>query len=322
MAREATLVRVTQAEPYEGPKRPVSRECRRWAVSVAVIVSLPIAALVETAPAAAAGSSCRDTQVVTPSDGGGGIWSSVGHGSCGPGSAATTPESSASSCMYQLISTVPTWVGEMAGVLPGDPLPRADTSVWYEQSCPGGHRALIAVPIGSGLVDGAVVTPEGLAVWARNHMRLPRPAVSFSPRMPSSLGPATVVGLPTWWWVSNWSARTQHTQAGSVWVDLTATPVGLTVRPGDGRPVTTCDGPGLPWTPEVSRADPRACTSLYGRSSAAQPGRRFTATLTAVWRVSWIGSGGTGGTLPDLAVSSSVDIPVLEVQAVVTGGGQ
>ncbi|MCI0689268.1 MAG: hypothetical protein L0Y54_18850 [Sporichthyaceae bacterium] len=164
------------------------------------------------------------------------------------------------------------------------------------------------------------VAPEDLAIWARNHMRLPRPAVGLSPQVPSSLGPATVVGLPTWWWVTDWSQRTQSTQAGPVWVRVTATPVRSVWRPGDGRPAVVCQGPGLAWSPNVSKTDTRACTYRYERSSASQPDRRFAATVTAVWQVSWTGSGGTGGTLPELTVSASVPVPVLEIQAVVADG--
>jgi hypothetical protein len=269
--------------------------------------------------ASAAEPACAETQVVTPTDGTG-ILSETGHGQCGgPGSSAVrNTEAPPSVCAYELISAVPAWAGELDGALPGGALPQLDTHVWYQQSCPGGYLSLIAVPTGSRPANGPVGSPEDLAIWARNHMQLPRPAVSFNPRVPSSVGSATVVGLPTWWWVTNWSERTQFTEAGPVWVNVTASPVRLLLQPGDGQRAT-CDGPGLPWSAHVSETDPRACTYRYEHSSAGEPGRRYTATLTTVWRVTWTGSGGAGGTLPDLTLSSPVPVPVLEVQTVITG---
>lgn len=322
LIREIATVQSTRAltklERQPQTRRRAATPCAA-ALALGATGCLLIGMIAVARPASAAAGTCADTQIVTPTDGTG-IFTLAGHEQCRPGSSAeASTEAAPGACTYKLVSTVPAWAGEVAGQLSGDPLPRQDSHIWYEQSCPGG-RSLIAVPTRSGLVEGAVVSPEELAIWARNRMRLPEPAVSFNPRVPSEVGPATFVGLPTWWWVSNWSARSQYTSAGPVWVEVSATPVRSSWDPGDGGRSVACDGGGLRWSPAASEGDPRACIYTYGRSSATEPGRLYTAVVTATWRVRWTGSGGTSGVLPDFTTSSRVQVPVQELQTIVTGG--
>jgi hypothetical protein len=42
--------------------------------------------------------------------------------------------------------------------------------------------------------------------------------------------------------------------------------------------------------------------------------------VSVIWEISWVGSGGAGGTLPSMTTSSTVPIGVIERQAIVTGG--
>jgi hypothetical protein len=120
--------------------------------------------------------------------------------------------------------------------------------------------------------------------------------------------------------VRNWSARYSRAEAGGVWAEVTATPVTSQWRGGDGGSPSLCSGPGIEWRRGLSESDSRACTYSYERSSAGQPSNRFRATVSVIWKISWVGSGGAGGSLPNMTTSSIVPIGVIERQAIVTGG--
>lgn len=261
---------------------------------------------------------CDEIIIVEPD--GQGIYSEAGEIQCGPGSSQPGGGGPGSTCSYSIVSTVPTWLTELGGSLPGDPLPWLDVYVWYEQICPDHSRALIAVPIGNAIVGGVVVSAFQLAIWARDRLALPDPAVGFNPDVNSPVGDATLVNLPTWWWVRNWSVRDSRAEAGGVWAEVTATPVTSQWRGGDGGSPSLCSGPGVEWRRGLSESDARACTYTYERSSAGQPSNRFRATVSVIWEISWAGSGGAGGTLPNMTTSSIVPIGVIERQAIVTGG--
>lgn len=194
---------------------------------------------------------------------------------------------------------------------------------WYDVSCSDGtNYAGVYVPPATGNIPPAVVLAGALARSAANTLVLPRPAVRRNP-----VGPA-LVNLPTWWWVDpgQWVPLRQRTQAGPVWAEVTATPVSTSWDPGDGSPVVVCDGPGTPYDRSRS-ADSQAtdCSYTYRRSSAGQPqtgpsvnDRFFTVTVTTTWRVTWVGFGGSGGTLLPITTSSSFPLAVAQRETVVT----
>ncbi|MCI0689856.1 MAG: hypothetical protein L0Y54_21840 [Sporichthyaceae bacterium] len=266
-----------------------------------------------------AGADVCDEIIVVEPDGQG-IFSEAGEIQCGPGSSAPGGGGPGSTCSYSVVSTVPTWLIELGGSLPGEPLPWLDIYLWYEQVCPDGSRALIAVPIGNVIIAGVVVSAFDMALWARDRLNLPNPNVAFNPDVDSPVGAATLVNLPTWWWVENWSSRQSRAEAGGVWAEVTATPIVSQWRGGDGGSPSLCNGPGLEWRRGLSESDSRACTYNYERSSAGAPGNKFSATASIVWRITWVGSGGAGGTLPDMTTSTIVPIGVIERHAIVTGG--
>jgi hypothetical protein len=191
--------------------------------------------------------------------------------------------------------------------------------VWFPDAAP---------PVnGTPLPPAAVAaSPVVLARQAFGRLPLPVPRVHHSPDATGGR-PQTVVGVQTWLWVdpATFAALTQTVSVGPVWATVTARPVSTVWSTGspDAAPAT-CPGPGVAYDPRRAPGGQSTyCSTVYLRSSAGQPqtgpsdnDRFFTGSATTIWRVSWVGSGGAGGQLPDLQRTSSFPIAVAELQAV------
>jgi hypothetical protein len=162
------------------------------------------------------------------------------------------------------------------------------------------------------------VTPQQLLVQALGELDVPqlRPATA-PPR-----GTDGLVGLPEWFWVpaGEWHARSVTVTAGPVWATATAVPLGLTVRPGAGLMPVSCTGPGVAYDRHKLAAQQHTnCSYTYLRPSAGLPGNAYQASVTVTWRITWTGSGGSGGVLdPGLAVSTGFSVAVAQGEALVT----
>jgi hypothetical protein len=157
------------------------------------------------------------------------------------------------------------------------------------------------------------ITPQQLAQQAWKGMRLPLPDVRTAPPRGSS----GLVGLPEWVWVprGQWRPQTKQASAGGVWARVTATPERMTVKPGAELPSLSCSGPGTAYDPHKPASGQHTdCSVTYPRSSAAEPGGVYRATVTVTWTGSWTGAGGAGGTLPDITRSTTFTLPVAEAQ--------
>lgn len=166
-------------------------------------------------------------------------------------------------------------------------------------------------------VDGAaapagvpLVSPALLAQEARNSLQLPNPTVGVSPDG-ANQNPA-LVRLPTWWWVTNGEPLVQRTALGPVWAEVTAEAVSSVWVAGDGTR-SECSGLGMAWARGMDEYERGSCSHTYTRANASE-----VAEVQVVWRVSWVGSGGTGGTLDPFTLLASQPIPVYERQAIVT----
>jgi hypothetical protein len=190
---------------------------------------------------------------------------------------------------------------------------------WYTKVCPDGTAQLVWIPSAGDPNAGPVVTPALLAQQAYNRLRLPLPQPEFNPKRSSSAGAATLVTIPTWFWVEDWSGASQRTRAGGVWAEVTAEPVATEWFPGDGSPSVRCAGAGVPWR-EGMDEDDSSCRYAYTRSSANAPSNRYTGRVMVTWRVTWRGSGGSGGALPLMTREASFPIAVMERQTVVVSG--
>ena len=196
---------------------------------------------------------------------------------------------------------------------------------WYDVRCSdGSYFQSIYVPPAANNVSPAIALAGSLARQALNRLALPVPSVGLNPR-----GRA-LVNLPEWFWIprSQWRTLTQRTSAGPVWAEVAARPVSTSWDPGDGSAAVTCAGPGTPYDSSQPASDQSTdCSYTYRRSSADQPqtgpnanDRFFTVTVTTTWAVTWVGSAGTGGTLPVMTRSTSFELPVAQRESVVTGG--
>jgi hypothetical protein len=168
-------------------------------------------------------------------------------------------------------------------------------------------------------VTGApAVSPRQLLVHAYGELYVPhlRPATA-PPR-----GTDALVGLPEWFWVpaGEWHARSVTVTAGAVWATATAAPVSLTFLPGAGLSPVTCTGPGAAYNRHLPAAQQHTnCSYTYLQSSAGLPGNADRASVTVTWRITWTGSGGTGGVLDaGLAVPVGFSVGVAQGEALVT----
>lgn len=194
---------------------------------------------------------------------------------------------------------------------------------YYNVVCTDGSFAAVYVPPGSPAagVPGQA-TPAELAQQAWNRLRLPVPGPQHNPTDALS-------NLATWWWVDGgWQPMSQRTSAGPVWALVTASPVRSVWDAGDGSAPLVCAGPGTPYDRSRPAEEQHTdCFHTYTRSSADQPqtgpdpnDRFFTVTVTVAWQVTWQGSAGMAGALPEIRRTTTFPLRVEERQTLVTGG--
>lgn len=134
------------------------------------------------------------------------------------------------------------------------------------------------------------------------------------------------MNLPTWVWLDEGTfkevkVRAELTDAG-VWAETTAKPVALHLNPGTDDAETSpasgdCkindDGSiGTPYTKGDADETP-PCGITYLRASSGRP-YKLKASIT--WEISWEGSGGAKGDLPDGTFETTQDMTVQEIQAI------
>ena len=143
----------------------------------------------------------------------------------------------------------------------------------------------------------------------------PRPTIHTSPSYRKGL----LVQTPTWLWLPPSYWRTYSTTI-VVWgyvVTIFATPTTVRWKMGNGDSIT-CIGPGTPWIPGFADAL-STCKYTYRHSSDGASGDRYkiTATVTFVGSFTSVGLGGMRGPLGAVTRSSSVYVPVAEIQGLV-----
>ena len=158
-------------------------------------------------------------------------------------------------------------------------------------------------------VDGATLAR---AAW--NAIKLPTPTVETNPKV----GPqgATLVGMDTWVWATGSTPKTvtATATAGPTTATVTASSAGLQLSAPDGK--ASCQGFGVVWhsgMPEGSSP----CTISFNRSSA-HLGGTTPLTVSVAYSVTYTGSDGANGTLPGLTTTSTINLPVAEVQTLTT----
>ncbi|WP_018505848.1 hypothetical protein [Parafrankia discariae] len=162
----------------------------------------------------------------------------------------------------------------------------------------------------------AAPDPAVLAQQAFDELAPPAPQFDFRPRHHPGGPDATLVGLWTFFWADQGGLvpLNKRVAAGGNWAEVTATIRQVSFDPGDGSAPLSCPGGGTPYNPDL--AYERQVTSCAHRYERASPAPGFTATATVVWSATWVGSGGTGGVLPDVTATATAVVLVQEMQVV------
>lgn len=209
-----------------------------------------------------------------------------------------------------------------------DPLP-TDGPVLVEYQRYGGGIYWSACPFGPGSggyvwlaqpPPGLPPSPAQLAQRAAASFKFPKPSGHRSPSETLLFQgyPFSYVQLWLFYWTDpgTWKTLTATARAGGVFATVTAKPMSLTYAPGDGSATVSCGGPGRRWTDADGNSAPRggACGFQYKQVTSSP----ITSTQTITWKITWVGSGGTSGTLPDQSTSTSGQLNVMQIQTVVT----
>jgi len=136
-----------------------------------------------------------------------------------------------------------------------------------------------------------------------------------------------IVNVDMWLWTDPASFTTVKTPkawvptpTGVIWAQATATPQHLVFTPGEpGSQPFACDGPGQPWEPAFGDDAKSACMYRYLHSSEISPTGTFTASWSIVWSISWTSNVSGGATLPAYLTTTTQEITVKEIQALVVG---
>jgi len=191
---------------------------------------------------------------------------------------------------------------------------------WDAITCPG-TQAFGGVTLVDNATGAPAVTPADLAQVAIGDLIIPE----LHPQTAPPRGHDGLVGLPEWFWIPglNWgAAKSPVITAGPVWAQATAVPTKIIFNPGGGLAGITCNGPGTAYQPKVPlSAQHTDCSYTYDQPSTGQPGNAYAASVTVLWNVSWVGSGGAGGVVATgRAVSTPITVPVAAGEALVTSG--
>jgi hypothetical protein len=126
---------------------------------------------------------------------------------------------------------------------------------------------------------------------------------------------ATIVNLNTLFWSD--TAQQEQTitaTAGPVSVTITAKPKGYVLSSPVGSVSCTAEQFATPWTQGMNEAD--GCGITFTRASAAAG---WPVTVSSTWDASFTATGHPTPTpLDPVTASTTVDVPVNEVQSVVT----
>ena len=175
----------------------------------------------------------------------------------------------------------------------------------------------------AGATPQPAVEPQDLAQVARDHMVIPDPVSERNPKL-NLTGGGTLVSLPTWFWVTNPDAvgastggtRTIRAQAGPAWAQVVARTSGMSISSPAGG--TSCSPDRAVQVYSPGAADSSGCTVAF-EAASVRYANGFPVDLSTSWSATWTGSGGTGGALPGLSRTVTVNVPVAESQAVVYG---
>ncbi|MFE6481922.1 hypothetical protein ACFVGN_03110 [Streptomyces sp. NPDC057757] len=166
------------------------------------------------------------------------------------------------------------------------------------------------------------VTPDILAQLAYNRIKVPDTKVTLAPET------TTKVNLPTWAWLDQAEFKevsvTASLNVGGVNIQATTTakPVSLKLEPGTADAETYPSSGECTFNDDGSIGEPYAkgkadrtppCGIKYLRSSGDGT---YKLQATVTWEVTWTGTGGAGGDLPNGTFGADQEVVVQEIQSV------
>jgi hypothetical protein len=159
-------------------------------------------------------------------------------------------------------------------------------------------------------------TAANLAQVALGRLSVPLPALQTWP--PN--GGTSLVNVPVWLHVGNWTQLTASASAGGLTATITAEPVRATWDMGEDS--VECDSAGSSFDPTVpADAQDTSCSYTYRHSSGTRNDWTYHATGTLVWHLRWNATNGQGGDLGEISRTSAFTIRVEESQALVVSAG-
>ena len=158
------------------------------------------------------------------------------------------------------------------------------------------------------------ISGRALATAAWKAVKIPQPTIETNPKVGSQ--GATLVGMDTWVWATGNTPRsvTVTASAGTTSATVTAASAGLQLSAPDGKP--SCQGFGVAWhsgMPEGSSP----CTISFNRSSA-HLGGTTPLTVSVAYSATYTATDGSGGDLPAVTATNTINLPVAEVQTLTT----
>ncbi|MFF6875384.1 MULTISPECIES: hypothetical protein [unclassified Streptomyces] len=181
-------------------------------------------------------------------------------------------------------------------------------------------RIMFWVDAGEVPDDPNAPTPKTLAEYAYNKVKVPETEVELKPETEST------VNLPTWVWLDKGTFKDVKVRAAlpntGLWAETTAKPVALHLDPGtkdaevfpaSGDCAINDDGSiGTPYTKGAADKTP-PCGIRYLRATDGAP---YQLSASVTWQITWEGSDGTDGDLPDGTFETTQDMNVQEIQSV------
>jgi len=202
---------------------------------------------------------------------------------------------------------------------------------WYVNTCDTLTAAQAATATGPDVTwvpygQTPTITPPDpaiLATQAANQLPLPPPTPAFAP---ATTG---YVNFPEWLWINPtiWHPITltvsASNAAGTTTITLTATPTDVIWNMGDApTPPTICDNPGVAYNPTLpAKKQTSPCTHTYTTSSFGQPSPTsntnndaYPITVTLQWHITWTGTTGASGTIPDINTTTHTTLRVEQIE--------
>jgi hypothetical protein len=163
-------------------------------------------------------------------------------------------------------------------------------------------------------------TPKTLAEYAYDKVKVPATEIELKPATKST------VNAPTWAWLDKGIFKEVKVRAElpdtNLWAETTAKPIALHLDPGTADAETypasgdcTINDDGSIGTPYVKGDGGKTppCGIMYLRATDGTP-YQLKASIT--WQISWEGTGGANGDLPDGTFDTTQDMNVQEIQSI------